>query len=138
VARLIYILDTNVLADRINRMPMIEQRLNAAIAADHRLLLSSPVHYEVYRGLLRTNATRKQQFFEEKLVPALEWVNLLDEDWRQAARLWAWATTHGKQLSDVDLLIAALAVRLDGIIVSSDTDFDVLSLPRENWREHAL
>ena len=41
---------------------------------------------------------------------------------------------QGKQLSDVDLLIAALAQRLDGVVVTSDDDFDALPIQRENWR----
>ncbi len=132
---MIYVLDTNVLSDRINGVQIIEQKLNVAIQAGDRMCLCQAVHYEVFRGLLRTNATRKQQFFEEKLVPALEWVVLIDEDWRQAARFWALATTSGKQLSDVDLLIAAVAARLNAVIVSSDEDFDALPVLREDWRE---
>jgi predicted nucleic acid-binding protein len=38
-------------------------------------------------------------------------------------------------LSDVDVLLAALAHRLDGIIASSDSDYDPLPVKRENWRE---
>ena len=35
---------------------------------------------------------------------------------------------------DMDLLIAALASRMNGVIVTADDDFDFLSIPRENWR----
>jgi len=34
----------------------------------------------------------------------------------------------------VDLLIAALALRLDAIIVTNDEDFLALPVKRENWR----
>jgi predicted nucleic acid-binding protein len=34
----------------------------------------------------------------------------------------------------VDLLIAAVAQRIDAVIVSADADFDHLSVRRENWR----
>jgi predicted nucleic acid-binding protein len=71
---------------------------------------------------------------EEDLRPTLEWIALTNNDWSQAARLWADTVKRGRQLSDVDLLIAAIATRLDAIIVSSDTDFDALPVKRENWR----
>ena len=32
------------------------------------------------------------------------------------------------------LLIAALAQRLDGVVVTSDDEFDALPIRRENWR----
>jgi len=41
---------------------------------------------------------------------------------------------EGRAFSDVDLLVAAVAERLGGIIVSADADFDALSVLRENWR----
>jgi predicted nucleic acid-binding protein len=37
-------------------------------------------------------------------------------------------------VSDIDLLVAAVAKRLGGVIVSADADFDALSNSRENWR----
>lgn len=39
-------------------------------------------------------------------------------------------TTH----IDVEL-VAAVASRLGGAIISSDADFDALPVPRENWRD---
>lgn len=55
-------------------------------------------------------------------------------DWRQAAHFWAEARNAGKQLSDVDLLIAALAYRLNATLVTSDNDFEALPVQHENWR----
>lgn len=80
------------------------------------------------------NAAQKRQFYERQFVPALEWIPLVDADWEQAARFWAETRRKGKQLSDADLLLAALAARLGAIIVSADEDFDALPVKRENWR----
>lgn len=135
--RLTYILDTTVIADRMKAVEPVTQRLTTTIAAGHAVYLCQPVYYEVIRGVLKANATRKQQFFESTIVPMLGWLPVTDADWRQAARFWAQARNAGYQLSDVDLLVAALAQRLNGIIVSSDDDFDALPVRRENWREPA-
>jgi predicted nucleic acid-binding protein len=52
----------------------------------------------------------------------------------KASELWAYAVANGRQLADVDLLVAALAIRHDALIVSADTDFDALPVKRDNWR----
>jgi predicted nucleic acid-binding protein len=70
----------------------------------------------------------------EKIIPLLDYIPLDDEDWLQAARLWADTRRQGRQLSDVDVLVAAVAFRRSAIIVSSDTDFDSLPVRREDWR----
>jgi predicted nucleic acid-binding protein len=131
---LTYLLDTNVIADRISGLNIVTQKLNTAIKAEHRVCLCVPVHYEVLRGLMWKNAAQKRQFYEQQFVPALEWIPLVDADWEQAARFWAETRRKGKQLSDADLLLAALATRLGAIIVSADEDFDALPVKRENWR----
>lgn len=134
MARLAYILDTNVIADYINNNTQIRQQLETAKKDSHTLYLCQPVYFEVLRGLLRVNATRKLTIFEQQVVPMLTWLPVLDADWRQAAEFWSLTVQAGKQLADTDLLIAALAKRLDAVIVSADNDFDALSLKRENWR----
>jgi predicted nucleic acid-binding protein len=91
--------------------------------------------YEIRRGLLWRAAPVKYQLYLNQIKSQFEWVVLTDTDWRQAAQFWANTRSGGKQLSDVDLLVAALAIRLDAVIVSDDDDFDVLSVKRENWRK---
>ena len=135
--RLIYILDTNVIADRINGHKSVTERLTKAGENDHIIGLCPPVQYEVLRGLFKTNATRKLQLFNDTITPLLDAVPLVEADWRQAAQFWADMRNQGRQFADTDLLIAAVAKRLDGIVVSDDDDFDVLPIQRENWRETA-
>lgn len=80
-------------------------------------------------------AASKQQIYLNQIQPQFEWIPLTDADWRQAAQFWAEVRSTGKQLSDVDLLIAALAFRLNAVIVSNDDDFEALPVHRENWRK---
>jgi predicted nucleic acid-binding protein len=54
---------------------------------------------------------------------------------RQAAQFWAVARNAGRQLFDVDLLIAALAFRLNTVVVTNDNDFNALPVRHENWRK---
>ena len=135
MAGLIYVLDTTAVSALFLVDSSMQRRIREAHDAGDRLVLCQPVAYEVLRGLYKVNATRKLSVFQNRLVPLFEWVALTDADWEQAARFWADAAGRGRQFSDVDLLVAAVATRLGGVIVSSDDDFDALPVKRENWRE---
>jgi predicted nucleic acid-binding protein len=83
------ILDSNVIADRLNGDRRVASRMQSALQAGNRLCLCQPVHYEVSRGLLKTKASRKQQIFEDDIAPLLDWIELVDdalpvnrENWR--------------------------------------------------------
>ncbi len=130
-----YILDTTVIADSIKRQPQVLERLTNAGEAGHVIGLCDPVRCEVVRGLLKVNATQKLQLFRQSIAPLMDYLPLTDADWGRAAQLWADARNQGKQLSDVDLLIASLAQRLNAVVVTSDVDFTALPISRENWRD---
>jgi predicted nucleic acid-binding protein len=74
------------------------------------------------------------QIYEQQIRPLFQWVSMEDIDWEQAAKFWADSRRKGRQFSEVDLLIAAVAVRLNAVIISDDNDFDALPVKRENWR----
>ena len=114
--RLTYILDPNVIADRMKAIEPVSHLLTDTVSVGHRVYLCQPVYYEVMRGLIKINATRKLQFFQTSIMPLLYWLPLTDADWQQAAHFWADARNAGKQLSDVDLLLAALAKRGDNVL----------------------
>ena len=86
------------------------------------------------RGLLKVNARQKLRLFRESITSLMDHLALTDEDWQVAAQLWATMRNRGRQFSDVDLLIAALAQRLNGVVVTFDNDFAALPVEREDWR----
>jgi tRNA(fMet)-specific endonuclease VapC len=135
MARLIYVVDATAISDLFLSGSPVQHRITAAKSAGHRLLLSQSTFYEVLRGLLKVQATRKLAVFQNQLVPLFEWTVITDEDWEQAAQLWAESTRQGRQLSDGDLLLAAVALRLDAVIITSDADFAILPVKLENWRD---
>ena len=59
----------------------------------------------------------------------MTWAPLIDADWEQTTHFWDDATVRGLQFSDIDLLVAAVAAWLGGMIVSGDDDFDALPPP---------
>lgn len=130
---MIYIFDTNAISDAIKKNPVMVNRLREH-QDEHILCLCPPVHYEIRRRLLAISATAQLHIYETQVRRQFAWTRLKDADWEQAARFWAETRRKGKQLSDADLLLAALAVWLNAIIVSADDDFDALPVERENWR----
>lgn len=126
-----YVLDTNVISDLTRGEPDVLAHLRMHTA--DTLYLCQPVYFEVLRGLLWKNAPAKLKSLEA-LRGLLTWVELVDEDWSRAAQLWANTQIQGKQLADVDLLVAALTLRLGAALISADDDFDALPVTRENWR----
>ena len=131
---MIYLLDTNTISDLIEGHGQVLFRLSQNITAEHAIGLCSPIYYEVMRGLLWQNLRRKQAIFANTIRPQLDWIVTEDGDWLQTIQFWVDTKKNGRQLSDIDLLLAALAHRLDAVIVSSDNDFDALPVKRENWR----
>ncbi len=130
---MIYLLDTNVISDLTRNIPTVVAKRNLRLRQGHSLVLSSPVYYESLRGLLKASAKTQIKTLSA-IRELLDWQSVIEQDWLQAAQYWSNAISAGKQLSDMDFLIAALATRLGATLVSADDDFDALPITRENWR----
>lgn len=127
-----FLLDTNVITALIKGESWVRQRLET-----HRtegIYLCEPVYYETMRGLLWKKASAKLTVLAT-LQTELGWFGIVPEDWVTASHLWANAVSQGKQLADMDLLIAAIAIRKQAIVVTNDHDFKVLPVQQVNWRE---
>jgi predicted nucleic acid-binding protein len=130
----IYLLDANPLSDLLAKNPQVRRHLADALFKGDTLAICRPIHYELLRGLLWRGASGKLSILNQNILPQFSWIPLTDADWNQAAHYWAEARREGRQLSDQDLLLAALATRLDATLVSNDADYDVLPVAREDWR----
>ena len=122
----VFVLDTNVISDIVAPKPNFQVISQINLHRRDSIYLCDAVDYEVRRGYLKTGATSKLKVYQEKVKPQFQWASFLESDWQQAAEFWATAANEGKALSDVDLLVAAVTVRLGGILVSADDDFDHL------------
>lgn len=135
---MIYLLDTTTITDLIEGDAQVTDNLIKYLNHKDRIGLCPPVDYEVQRGLLAKNLQKKLRIFRMVILPRLEWFSLDDSDWLQATQFWVNARQAGRQLSDIDILLSALAHRLNTVIVSSDSDFDALSTQRQDWRVKTL
>jgi len=130
----VYVMDTNVVSDIAAPKLISTVLANLAKHRQDTLCLCAAVDYEIRRGYLKTSATTKLRAYENKVKRQFQWVIITEDDWKQAARFWADMANKGRAFSDVDLLVAAVAQRLGGIVVSADDDFDALPVKRVNWR----
>jgi predicted nucleic acid-binding protein len=132
-----YVLDTNVVSDLLKHQQSVTNAVSLTLSRGDPLCVCLPVYFEILRGLLWKGATTQINTLNTTFLPIFDWISLIDEDWIQAAYFWKTSVSQGKQLADSDLLIAAIAFRLNATIVTADNDFDALPVQRENWRLEA-
>ncbi len=129
-----YVLDTNIVVAALNGHPDVVERLNSVAPGDG--ILPAMALAELRYGALSSqqvteNLERIDQILEILLfVPTdrgiVECFAIVKADLRQ----------QGVTKSDADLLIAATAIELDGVLVSDDRalhDGAIDDLQVENW-----
>lgn len=119
----VFVLDTNVISDIVAPKPNSEALANFATHQPDTICLCEAIDYEVRRGFLKTGAVARLAVYDQTIKPQFQWV-LIGDKRRSFGQT-------GKQLSDIDLLLAAVSKRLGGTLVSS---FDGLPVTRVNWR----
>ena len=129
-----YLLDTNIISARMRNHDRVEAKLNAAANAEEPVFMSGVSHYEIKRGLLAVNATRKLQIYYE-IRKDLQMLFLDSEEvFDKAAEIHADLKRRGEPIQDADILIAATALTTDLILVSNDSHFQRIgALITENW-----
>jgi predicted nucleic acid-binding protein len=130
----IYMINTNVISDLAAPVPKSTVLANLAKHVDDTLCLCEAVDYEIRRGYLKAGALSRLGAYEYTVKRQFQWVTLTENDWKLAAQFWAQAANRGRAFSDIDLLLAAVTIRLNAVIVSADADFDALPITREDWR----
>ncbi len=127
-----YLFDTNIITAILKKDKRIQKKLRD-INLQAEIWMSGITYYEIKRGLLATQASRKIAEFEELsqeigvIVPDL---GILEK----AAEIYADLKPQGKLLEDADIIIAATAISKQLILISNDSDLlKVQQLILENW-----
>ncbi|MDX2077810.1 MAG: PIN domain-containing protein [bacterium] len=128
----IYVFDTNIISELLRRPDARVGNLIRGHQQD-RLILCESVIYEIERGLKHRNATKQLERFQKEVVTYFQIMPIQLADWKRAGVMWAVMRSDGRQLSDIDLLVASVAIRLGGVVVTDDRDFDQLPVQTENW-----
>lgn len=68
---MIYLLDTNVVSDFLKRYPPVTEQIYAGLARGDRLVVVSPVHYELIRSLVKNQGQYSLLVSTSKSCPYL-------------------------------------------------------------------
>ena len=101
---------------------------------EKEVCISAISYYEIKRGLLARNATRKLDIFEE-FCNEIKILFLNNQEiFDKASEIYADLRQKGELISDADILIAATALIQELILISDDSDFvRIESISVENW-----
>ena len=105
-----YILDTNIITAHMESNEKIRMKLGEVSFYEKEVYISAISYYEIKRGLLAKNATRKLDIFEE-FCNEIKIIFLDNQEiFDKASEIYADLRQKGELISDVDILIAATAL----------------------------
>jgi tRNA(fMet)-specific endonuclease VapC len=129
-----YLLDCNHLSAALHKISVVRERIHERRRAGHRFVSCHPVLCELEVGIQQTS---KPDDIRRRLTHLLRHVRLwpLDaETTRHFGALYIELRRKGRVLSQVDMMLAALARQHKLILMTADQDFEALSdLTIENW-----
>jgi tRNA(fMet)-specific endonuclease VapC len=129
-----YLLDTNHVGMAVNRESAVGQRIYEARLKGVRLGTCLPVLCEVEAGMRQVRHKLK---YRRDLNHLLRQLRLWSVDLRTAriyGDIYIELRRRGRVLSQVDIMVAALARQMKLIVLSSDHDFQALpDIHTEDW-----
>ena len=131
-----YLLDTNIVSAVVNQNQKIIDKLQEVDVREEDVYISCISFYEVKRGLLYVNATRKlsifNRFCQEVTILFLDNLEVIEK----AIEIHINLRRKGRPIQDADILIAATAIINNLTLVSNDSDMSrVEGINLENWLE---
>lgn len=130
-----YLLDTNHLSPLVTAGHPIRQMVLERMAAGDDFAIATPVLSEFLFGIGLLPRGRENQAVWMELAGAFGYYAIDRQDAEVAAELRLRLRRSGRPLALVDALVAALALRHNLTLLTTDGDFDAVpTLHRQNWR----
>jgi tRNA(fMet)-specific endonuclease VapC len=129
-----YLLDTNHIGEAIGRVSVVRDHIQRLHRQGSVFGTCGPVLCELLVGVvLRKDAAKTRQRLDRLLQIVRMWpIDLVVAD--RYAEIYHELRKAGRALSQVDILLAALARQLNAILLTTDQDFQGLpDLQTENW-----
>ena len=129
-----YLLDTNHLSPLMTFTHPLRQRFLQQQQAGASFALPVPILTELLFGLGILPRAKQNLAEWDRLKPGLTIYDLDQADGERAAELQLSLRRQGRQLATVDALLAAVVLRYDLILLTTDQDFShIPHLKQENW-----
>ncbi len=132
----IYLLDANHASPLVTLTHPMRDKFFTALQAGHSFAICVPVLSEVWYGISLLPRAKQNREEWARLRVWLPCYSLDDADGDLAAELQITLRRIGRQLETVDALIAAVGIRYDLTLLTTDGDFlPITQLKKENWLE---
>lgn len=129
-----FLLDTNHLSAALQRVSRLRDRIRQACRTGTRVGTCVPVLCELEAGLLQIHDYEAYQRSLAQLLKDVRVWPLESRVVRHYGQLYHELKTKGRILSQVDMMLAALARLMNLTLLTSDRDFEALPDIRvENW-----
>jgi tRNA(fMet)-specific endonuclease VapC len=129
-----YLLDCNHLSKALRKMSTLREKIHKTRRAGHKLISCYPVLCELEAGIQQTAKPKENQRRLEQLLHHIRLWPLDSETTRFYGNVYIELRDQGRVLSQVDMMLAALARQHQLIVLTTDRDFEALSdLRLENW-----
>ena len=126
---MIYLLDTTAFSALMRRAPSVRARI-ANLSSNDRVLICAITRGEILYGLTRLAQGKRRQDLEAEATAVfneLECVPVPETAADHYANAKSAAEKQGTPLDENDLWIAATALSLSAVLVTTDTDFQRVS-----------
>ena len=133
-----YALDANIISYILQKQEKMLNRLKAEIALGNHIVIPPIVYYEIRRGLLSSDSTKKAELFET-LFGKLNIDPIDRETLEMSAIEYSRLRKAGLTVGDADLFIAEYCVKNDFTLVTNNIKHfkAIKGLRSINWLEES-
>lgn len=129
-----YLLDCNHLSAALRKVSPVRDRIHQGCKAGHRFIACYPVLCELEAGIQQTAQLADNRRRLEVLFRQVRLWPLDDRTTQIYGAVYGELRSLGRVLSQVDMILAALARQHKLTVLTTDRDFDALQdLRVENW-----
>lgn len=129
-----YLFDTNHLSPLVSPDHYLGEQVQIKWQAGHSFAIAMPALTEFLFGISTLPRARQNLFLWQHIQDQFIFYGIDRQDAELAANLQTSLRRRGRQLLTVDALIAAVALRYDLVLLTTDRDFQTIpGLPQENW-----
>jgi predicted nucleic acid-binding protein len=114
--------DTGIWSAFFSKPSSPEKRALDALLDEDRVALTGPILAEVLRGFRR----KEQADWVASRLRLAHYLEPTWEDWRSAAALGSELASKGHDLPLTDLVVAAVALRVEAFVFTTDPHFDLI------------
>jgi tRNA(fMet)-specific endonuclease VapC len=129
-----YLLDTNHISPLVTLEHPLRQTILQRLTNDDQFFTCVPTLTEMLYGISVLPRAKKNLAEWERLRPNFSCYMLDEQDAEQASKFRVLLRRQGWQLATIDSLIAAIAIRYNLVLLTTDGDFRAIpQLTKENW-----